>query len=79
MTFSQKAQALQEAADAEKLAAAAPQAATDGSTAAAPASTPMSNPAKPVAAISAPKELNALALIWMMLRNFLAGLFGRKA
>jgi carbon monoxide dehydrogenase subunit G len=79
VTFSQKAQALQEAADAEKLAAAAPQAATDGSTAAAPASTPMSNPAKPVAAISAPKELNALALVWMMLRNFLAGLFGRKA
>jgi carbon monoxide dehydrogenase subunit G len=79
VTFSQKAQALQEAADAEKLAAAAPQAATDGSTAAAPASTPMSNPTKPVTAISAPKELNALALVWMMLRNFLAGLFGRKA
>jgi carbon monoxide dehydrogenase subunit G len=78
-TFSQKAQALQEAADAEKLATAAPQAATDGSTATAPTSTPMASPAKPVAAISAPKELNALALVWMMLRNFLAGLFGRKA
>ncbi len=84
VTFSQKAQALQEAADAERVAAATATAtatAAEGSTASAAASTPAStpSPAKPAAAISAPKELNALALVWMMLRNFLAGLFGRKA
>ena len=82
VTFSQKAQALQEAADAAQAAAAVAATTTaDSSTASAtaPASTPTPSPAKPAAAISAPKELNALALVWMMLRNFLAGLFGRKA
>lgn len=78
VTFSQKAQALQEAADAERVAAATASAA-EGSTASAPTPASTPSPAKPVAAISAPKELNALALVWMMLRNFLAGLFGRKA
>lgn len=63
-TFSQKAQALQ--------ASLAPQPAGDAVTAGA---TPAPAAAQPV---SAPKELNALALVWAMIANFFRSLFGSK-
>ncbi|MDP3617211.1 MAG: SRPBCC family protein [Rhodoferax sp.] len=39
-------------------------------------------PGAPAAAPAAPvvaKELNGLAIVWMLIRNFFAGLFGRKS
>jgi carbon monoxide dehydrogenase subunit G len=68
-TFSQKAQALQ--------ASLVPQSATPASSAnVSPAvAAPAMARAQPV---SAPKELNALSLVWAMIVNFFASLFGRK-
>jgi carbon monoxide dehydrogenase subunit G len=83
--FSQKA-AVQQAAMAP--AEAAPVAAVaaadgaaspvDGARAPAAASVTAAAPQAPVAPIVA-KEFNALAFAWLMVKNFFAGLFGRKA
>jgi uncharacterized protein len=74
-TFSQKAQAVQvvRTAQASSVAAAAtePTAEAAAPAAAAPAAARVT----PMAA----KELNALALAWMLIRNFFAGLLGRKS
>lgn len=61
--FSQKAQALQ--------AASAPASVAGEATGAAPA-------APPVRAPVVAKEFNALGLVWALIRDFLANLFGRK-
>ena len=46
----------------------------------APGALPGAVPTSTVAAAPAPqvKELNALALMWTVFKNWLAGLFGRK-
>jgi uncharacterized protein len=71
-TFSQKAQALQTSVPAPAQAGAAdgqsPRPEVVASATAAPA----------VAHPAAPKELNALSLLWAMLRNFFSGLFKAK-
>jgi carbon monoxide dehydrogenase subunit G len=67
--FSQKAQALQASAPAAD-AAAAPSAAAASPGAAAPAA-----PAAPVVAT----EFNALGLVWSLVKQFFAGLFGKKS
>jgi uncharacterized protein len=64
-TFSDKAQAIQTAAQTAPASAEGLE-----------AQAPVAEPAHPVAA---PQELNALSLIWAMVRNFFRGLFGRKA
>jgi uncharacterized protein len=66
-TFSNKAQALQTSASAAPGTAATQEAA--------PGAAPVAEPAQPVAA---PQELNALSLLWAMVRNFFRSLFGRK-
>jgi hypothetical protein len=70
--FSQKAQALQaaQAAPVEQSAAAHP----GSDSAAAPAPTPAPAVAAPVVAT----EFNALGLVWALIKNFFAGLFGKK-
>lgn len=67
--FSQKAQALQASAPAAD-AGAAPSAAAASPGAAAPAA-----PAAPVVAT----EFNALGLVWSLIKQFFAGLFGKKS
>ncbi len=70
--FSQKAQALQASQAAPVDHSAAPHVAADGATAA-PATAP---------AVSAPvvaTEFNALGLVWALIKNFFAGLFGKKS
>ena len=70
--FSQKAQALQASQAAPVDHSAAPHVAADGATAA-PAAAP---------AVSAPvvaTEFNALGLVWALIKNFFAGLFGKKS
>jgi uncharacterized protein len=75
-TFSQKAQGVQAVRAAQASAAAA---ATAPKTAEATAPTVVAPaPAAPTAPMAA-KELNALALAWMLIRNFFAGLLGRKS
>lgn len=80
-TFSRKAQALQSSRREEEVREAFGGAA-DGATA--PASAETALPGEPSAAAApkaegrAPKELNALALLWGVLRHWLAGLFGRN-
>jgi uncharacterized protein len=64
-TFSDKAQAIQTAAQTAPASAEGLE-----------AQAPVAEPAHPVAA---PQELNALSLIWAVVRNFFRGLFGRKA
>jgi uncharacterized protein len=66
-TFSNKAQALQTSASAAPGTAATQEAA--------PGAAPVAEPAQPVAA---PQELNALSLLWAMVRNFFRSLFGSK-
>jgi uncharacterized protein len=66
-TFSNKAQALQTSASAAPGTAATQEAA--------PGAAPVAEPAQPVAA---PQELNALSLLWTMVRNFFRSLFGSK-
>lgn len=68
--FSQKAQALQAA----QPAAADHSAAAQTGSAAAPAPTPSPAVAAPVVAT----EFNALGLVWALIKNFFAGLFGKK-
>lgn len=68
--FSQKAQALQAA----QPAAADHSAAAQTRSAAAPAPTPSPAVAAPVVAT----EFNALGLVWALIKNFFAGLFGKK-
>ena len=69
--FSQKAQALQaaQAAPVDHSAAAQP-----GSEGALPAPAPAPHVAAPVVAT----EFNALGLVWALVKNFFAGLFGKK-
>ncbi len=67
--FSQKAQAMQASAPAAD-AGAAPSAAAASPSAAAP-----SAPAAPVVAT----EFNALGLVWSLIKQFFAGLFGKKS
>jgi uncharacterized protein len=74
-TFSQKAQALQASMPAPAHTDAAAQL-TSPDVAVAAVSAPA--PAQAHAAV-APKELNALSLLWAMLRNFLGGLFKPKS
>jgi uncharacterized protein len=62
--FSQKAQALQSAS--------APAAATTEGT-------PSAAPVPPIAAPVVAKEFNALALVWALIRDFFANLFGSKS
>jgi len=69
--FSQKAQALQAAQAAPADHSAAPHAEADG---AAPAAAPAPAVAAPVVAT----EFNALGLVWALIKNFFAGLFGKK-
>jgi hypothetical protein len=69
--FSQKAQALQAAQAAPADHAAAPTSAGES----APA-TPA--PAPTVAAPVVATEFNALGLVWALIKNFFAGLFGKK-
>ena len=84
--FSQKA-AVQQAAMAPTEAApvaadAAASVAVDGATAAPAAASDAAAPQAPRAAPLAPivaKEFNALAFAWLMVKNFFANLFGRKA
>jgi carbon monoxide dehydrogenase subunit G len=71
-TFSQKAQGVQAVRVAQASAAAAATAPKTTAEAAAPTA---AAPAAPVAAT----ELNALAVAWMLIRNFFAGLLGRKS
>jgi uncharacterized protein len=71
-TFSQKAQGVQVVRAAQASAAAA---ATVPKTTAEATFPKVAAPAAPVAAT----ELNALALAWMLIRNFFAGLLGRKS
>jgi uncharacterized protein len=67
-TFSDKAQAIQTGAqEAAPVSAAGLEAA--------PGAAPAAEAAQPVAA---PQELNALSLIWAVVRNFFRGFFGRK-
>ncbi len=68
--FSQKAQALQAA----QPAAADHSAAAQTGSAAAPAPAPSPAVAAPVVAT----EFNALGLVWALIKNFFAGLFGKK-
>ena len=83
--FSQKA-AVQQAAMASVEAApvvadAAASVAGDGAAAAPAATSAAAAPQAPRAAPAAPivaKEFNALAFAWLMVKNFFAGLFGRK-
>lgn len=70
--FSQKAQALQAAQAAPVDHSAAAQTGSDG--AAAPAPSPAPAAAAPVVAT----EFNALGLVWALIKNFFAGLFGKK-
>lgn len=70
--FSQKAQALQAAQAAPADHSAAAQTGSDG--AAAPAPSPAPAAAAPVVAT----EFNALGLVWALIKNFFAGLFGKK-
>jgi carbon monoxide dehydrogenase subunit G len=62
---------------------AGPDATPDDAGAAAPATAASSAPPPSVSSSQAPpppaKELNALGLIWTVIRNWLAGLFGKKA
>jgi uncharacterized protein len=77
-TFSQKAQGVQAVRAAQASAAAASAGVMAPKTtaeAAAPTATAPAAPAAPMVA----KELNALALAWMLIRNFFAGLLGRKS
>ncbi len=81
-TFSQKAQALQAsmapavaAMDAQAQGAA--QAGASASSADAVPASAVPAVAR-VQAVAAPKELNALSLVWAMISNFFASLFGRK-
>ena len=69
--FSQKAQALQAAQAAPVDHSATPHAAADG---AASAAAPAPAVAPPVVAT----EFNALGLVWALIKNFFAGLFGKK-
>ena len=69
--FSQKAQALQAAQAAPVVHSAATQPGTDG---AAPKPAPAPHVAAPVVAT----EFNALGLVWALIKNFFAGLFGKK-
>jgi hypothetical protein len=69
--FSQKAQALQAAQAAPVDHSAAAQPGGDG---AAPTPAPASHVAAPVVAT----EFNALGLVWALIKNFFAGLFGKK-
>ena len=69
--FSQKAQALQAAQAAQANHSAASHAEADG---AAPAAAPAPAVAAPVVAT----EFNALGLVWALIKNFFAGLFGKK-
>ena len=61
-TFSQKAQALQASMFPPSVVAPSPD----------------TQPAAEVQPVSAPKELNALSLVWAMIANFFASLFGRN-
>ena len=70
--FSQKAQALQASQAAPVDHSAAAQSGSDS--AAAPAPTPAPAVAAPVVAT----EFNALGLVWALIKNFFAGLFGKK-
>ncbi len=70
--FSQKAQALQAAQAAPADHSAVAQTGSDG--AAAPAPSPAPAAAAPVVAT----EFNALGLVWALIKNFFAGLFGKK-
>jgi len=80
-TFSQKAQALQSSRREEE-ACEAFGGGVDGATTLAGAQTVLSGEPEATAAPKvegpAPKELNALALLWGVLRHWLAGLFGRN-
>jgi carbon monoxide dehydrogenase subunit G len=69
-TFSQKAQALQ--------ASTVPPMTVDASGLMPSTIEPAAANAAKVQTVSAPKELNALSLMWAMLSNFFASLFGRK-
>jgi carbon monoxide dehydrogenase subunit G len=69
--FSQKAQALQAAQAAPVDHSAAAQTGGDGS---APSPVPAPQVAAPVVAT----EFNALGLVWALIKNFFAGLFGKK-
>ena len=69
--FSQKAQALQAAQAAPVDHSAATQPGGDGS---APSPAPAPHVAAPVVAT----EFNALGLVWALIKNFFAGLFGKK-
>jgi carbon monoxide dehydrogenase subunit G len=71
--FSQKAQALQASAPAS--AADAGAAPAPGAQAASPGAAAPSAPAAPVVAT----EFNALGLVWSLIKQFFAGLFGKKS
>ncbi|MDT7835730.1 SRPBCC family protein [Aquabacterium sp. OR-4] len=53
-------------------------AATGGAAGAVPAP-PAPRPVAPVVVTAAAKELNALAIVWMLVKNWFAGLFGKRA
>ncbi len=76
--FSQKAAVQQAAMAPVEVVSVASDAAADAAPAVASAAAPQAARATPVAPIVA-KEFNALAFAWLMLKNFFAGLFGRKA
>jgi len=65
--------------------AAAPDAAPQAATAAAPTSSPSPKPSsvppapRPVAVPAPVKELNALALAWIVIKGWFAGLFGKRS
>jgi carbon monoxide dehydrogenase subunit G len=63
------------------MAAPAPATATATATATAPAvvPAPAPRPAAPVVVTAPAKELNALAIVWMLVKNWFAGLFGKRA
>ena len=60
-------------------AAAVPVAASPGASATAPATAETAVTVAPAAAPAQVKELNALALMWTVFKNWLASLFGKKA
>lgn len=64
-------------AEAASLPGASPMAAS--SAAAAPAVAPAPRPFAPVVVTAPAKELNALAIAWMLVKNWFAGLFGKRA
>jgi carbon monoxide dehydrogenase subunit G len=70
--FSQKAQALQASQAAPVDHSAAAQSGSDSAAASAP------TPAPAVAAPVVATEFNALGLVWALIKNFFAGLFGKK-